>query len=72
MDIQARHLNTVKVHISHEHIREAINDVRKWRIKHLPFRRVHGGLEMTLYPNAKITFLLLKYTVDKTAKDAIL
>jgi hypothetical protein len=72
MDIQAHRSNTVKVHIPHGHIREAIKDVRKWRIKHLPFRRVYGGLEMELYPNSKITFLLLKYTVDKPAKDAIL
>ena len=63
---------TIKIKIPHGYIREAITDVRRWSIKHLPHRRVYGGLEMELYPNSKITFLLLKYTVDKPAKDVIL
>ena len=61
MDTQVHRLNTVKIRIPHGYIREAIRDVRQWRIKHLPFRRVYGGLEMELYPNPKITMLQLKY-----------
>jgi hypothetical protein len=61
MDIQAHRSNTVKIHIPHGHIREAIRDVRKWRIKHLPFRKVYGGLEMELYDSPKIALLQIKY-----------
>ena len=54
-------MSTVKIKIPHGKIHEAVRDVRRWRIKHLPFRKVVGGLEMELYPNSKITMLRLKY-----------
>jgi len=61
MDIQVPHLNTVKILIPHGKIRDAIKDVRRWRIRHLPHRRVYGGLEMELYPSPKISLLQIKY-----------
>lgn len=61
MDIQAHRSNTVKVKIPHGKVHDAIKDVRKWRIRHLPHRRVYGGLEMELYANPKIDLLLIKY-----------
>lgn len=57
-------MNTVKIKIPHGHIHEAMKDVRRWRIRHLPFRRVYGGLEMELYANPKIDFLLLKFGLE--------
>ena len=54
-------MNTVKIKIPHGRIHDAIKDVRKWRIRHEPYRRVYGGLEMELYPSPKISFLQLKY-----------
>ena len=60
-DTQVRHMNTVKLKISHGHIREAIKDVRRWRIRHMPFRKVMGGIEIECYQNPKVSLLQLKY-----------
>jgi hypothetical protein len=54
-------MNIVKVHIPHGRIHEAIRDVRRWRIKHLPFRKVYGGLDMELYDSPKISMFKIKY-----------
>ena len=59
-------MNTVKLKIKHGSIGSALKDIRRWRIRHEPFRRVMDGLEMDLYPNPKIDFLLLKYGNDVT------
>jgi hypothetical protein len=61
MDTQVPHMNIVKVHIPHGRIHEAIRDVRRWRIKHLPFRKVYGGLDMELYDSPKISLFKIKY-----------
>ena len=59
MDIRARHMNTVNIKPSE--IREFAQDLKRWKIRHYPFRSSKYGYEVTLFPNPKSTMLLLKY-----------
>ena len=62
MDILAPHMNTVKIKVPYDKIRELRTDLRKWRVRHYPFRRQEGGMEVEMYLNSKVDFILLKYS----------
>lgn len=70
MDIQVLRMNTVNIH--HSDIREFLEDLRRMKVRHRPFRRLGNYYEVEIYSDSKATFLKLKYAVDKSAKDAIL
>ncbi len=59
MDIQALHMNTVNV--KPEQIRELVSDLKKWRIRHMPFSRQGDTICVTMYPCTKIDWIILKY-----------
>lgn len=61
MEIQVLRMNTVKINVPYNQISEARLDLRNWRIRHYPFRRQATGIEIEMFPNPKITMLLLKY-----------
>ncbi len=62
MVILAPHMNTVKIKVPYERIQELRKDLRKWRIRHFPFRRQEGGMEIEMYSNPKLDFIFLKYS----------
>ena len=59
MDIQVRHMNTVK--IKHTDIREFLEDLKRMKVRHRPFRRLGEFYEVEIYSTTKSTFLKLKY-----------
>lgn len=61
MAIQVLHMNTVKFKVPYERVQELRKDLRKQGIRHYPFRRQEGGMEVEMFPSPKITYLLLKY-----------
>ena len=61
MDIQVRHMNTVKLFVKRNQIRELQSDLRKWQIKHLPFSRQDGGVDVILLDCPKANWIVLKY-----------
>jgi hypothetical protein len=52
-------MNTLK--IKSEHIRGVIADLRRMKLKHLPFRKIGNVYEIDLYPNENFSLLQLKY-----------
>lgn len=53
-------MNTVKVKYSD--IREFLEDLRRMKIRHRPFRRMGTYYEVDIYSTTKTTFLKLKYS----------
>lgn len=51
----------MKIEVPRSQIRHVITDLKKWQIRHKPFRRLPNGIEIELYPTNKSSFLLLKY-----------
>jgi hypothetical protein len=60
MAIPAHHLNTVK--IKNCDIREFLEDIKRMKIRHRPFRKIDTGYEVDIYSTTKATFLMLKYS----------
>ena len=52
-------MNTVKV--KQTDIREFLKDVKRMKIRHMPFRRLGDCYEVDIYSTTKSTFLKLKY-----------
>lgn len=61
MVIRVHLMNTVKIKVPYNRIQELKADLRKWRVRHYPFRRQVGGMEIEMYFSPKINFILLKY-----------
>ena len=59
----------MKSNVPRSQIRSLTNDLKKWRIRHHPFRRTDNGVEIELYPTAKTDFLLLKYNTVSLDRD---
>ena len=59
MDTQVRHMNTVEV--KHSDIREFLEDLKRMKIRHRPFRKLDKTYEVDIYSTTKATFLRLKY-----------
>ncbi len=55
-------MNTVKLHVPYDRVQEIKKDLRRWNIRHYPFRRQIGVMEVEIYPTPKNSFLLLKYS----------
>ena len=55
-------MNTVKFKVPYNRVKELRLDLRKWRVRHYPFRRQEGGMEVELFPNSKNSFIILKYS----------
>ena len=70
MATQVHHMNTVNINQSD--IREFLEDLRRMKVRHRPFRKLGNYYEVDIYSDSKAMFLKLKYTVDNPAKDAIL
>lgn len=51
----------MKINVPRSQIRSVIADLKKWRIRHLPFRSLPNSIEIEIYPTNKADFLLLKY-----------
>jgi hypothetical protein len=62
MDTQALHSNTVKFNVPYDRVHDLRKDLRRWHIRHYPFRRQEGGMEVEMYSNPKNDFILLKYS----------
>ena len=62
MDTLVHHMNTVKIKVPYDRIQEVRTDLRRWRIRHYPFRRQEGGMEIEMFLNPKVNFLVLKYS----------
>ena len=60
MDILVRHMNTVNV--KQDDIRAFLEDIKRMKIRHRPFRKIGDGYEVDIYSTTKATFLLLKYS----------
>jgi hypothetical protein len=60
MDIQVLRMNIVNV--KREQVRELTSDLKKWRIRHYPFRRQGDIVCVTIYPTPKMSWLVLKYS----------
>ena len=56
-------MNTVKMKIPYSCVRDALTDLRKWKIQHYPFRRQQGGMEIEMFPNPKVNLFMLKYPI---------
>lgn len=54
-------MNTVKFKVPYDRIAEVRKDLRRMRIRHYPFRRQEGGMEIELFSSKKVSFLMLKY-----------
>lgn len=54
-------MNTVKIKVPYNRINDLTTDLRRWHIRHYPFRRQEGGMEIELFPNAKTDWILIKY-----------
>lgn len=52
-------MNTVNVKQSD--IKEFLEDLKRMKIRHRPFRRLDKSYEVEIYSNSKATFLKLKY-----------
>jgi len=52
-------MNTVKIKSSD--IREFLEDLKRMKVRHRPFRRVDNSYEVEIYSNSKATLLKLKY-----------
>jgi len=52
--------NTVK--IKPNRVRELVSDLKKWRIRHHPFRRQGSMVHVTMYDSPKIDWIILKYS----------
>ena len=61
--MQVRLMNTVKMKIPYSCVKEALVDLRRWKIRHYPFRRQQGGMEIEMFPNPKVNLLMLKYPI---------
>lgn len=62
MDTQAHHMNTVKIKVPYQRVRELTKDLRKWHVRHYPFRRQEGGVEVEMFPNPRADWIILKYS----------
>jgi hypothetical protein len=62
MDTQVRHMSTVKFKVPYDLVQDLRKDLRRWQIRHYPFRRQEGGMEVEMYQNPKVDFILLKYS----------
>lgn len=62
MDTLALHLNTVKIKVPYQRVRDLTKDLRKWQVRHYPFRRQEGGVEVEMFPNPRADWIILKYT----------
>ena len=63
MVIQVHHMSTVKFKVPNNRIKELVADLRKTKVRHYPFRKDDGGVEVELFPTKKISYFLLKYTL---------
>lgn len=52
-------MNTVEV--KHSDIREFLEDLKRMKIRHRPFRKLDKTYEVDIYSTTKATFLRLKY-----------
>jgi hypothetical protein len=59
MDIRVLRMNTVKVKYSD--IREFLQDLKRMKVRHRPFRRIDNFYEVDVYSDSKATLLKLKY-----------
>jgi hypothetical protein len=68
MDTQVLHMNTVKIKVPYDVVHSARLDLRRWKIRHYPFRRQNGGMEIEIFHNPKVSMFMLKYPniVDNT------
>lgn len=62
MDIRVLLMNTVKFTLKKGTVQELQKDLRKWQIRHYPFSRQPDGLEVIMYENPKVDWILLKYS----------
>jgi hypothetical protein len=65
MDTQVLHMNTPKIvtlRIPSARIQEFSTDIRQWRMRHLPFKKLGTEYSVGLYDNTKISMLMLKYS----------
>jgi len=62
MDTQVLHMNTVKFKVPYNRVQEVRQDLRRLQVRHYPFRRQEGGVEIEVFPTALITYFLLKYS----------
>jgi len=53
-------MNTVS--IKSNRVRELVSDLKKWRIRHLPFYRQGNMIYVTMYDSPKVDWVILKYS----------
>lgn len=63
MDTQVLRMNTVNMLIRYSDVHALQRDLKRMKIRHMPFRRscTHNGMWVELEDSAKITFIKLKY-----------
>ncbi len=58
-------MTTKTIKVAFKQLSEFSDDKQRWNLKHGPYRRDYDGYWIPIYDNPKMSFLLLKYNIDK-------